>query len=288
MVEADPRMKDPNSDLRWFERLLIFVWILRAKAYRDTSRILRVMAYGAICSGLLVGAWGGMVAATIEDNASIDFSLRFTYGAFLGGFLALGLAVIRPLLLTHAVTGQFTGSAARAAFILCPIIFGGIHWLIHFFHGSGLSNWNRVFLISMGFLFGTGISLAMKNDLDSEGLIDSKWEARYILGAAIIFFLVHFIFIVLAESSDKTLHLNIVNSGKYFASHQVGLGRLIDALLVGGKTQSLLATGRVPQVYNFASALDATVTGILLVFGLKLGARLNMLSARTANSLFGR
>jgi hypothetical protein len=288
MVEADPRMKGTNSDLGWFVQLLIFLWVLRAKAYRDPSRILRIMAFGAICSGLLVGAWGAVVAISINDNPSSDFYMRFTNGAFLGGFLALGLAMIRPLLLTHAVTGQFTGSAARAVFILCPIIFGTIHLANHLFLGiGGLSTWDRSVLTGIAFLFATGISLAMKNDLDSEGLINIKWDGRYILGAAIIFFLVHCVFIVLAKSNGKALHLNFVNSGEVFASHQDRLGWLVDKVFVGGTTQSLI-DGKVPRVYNLVSATDATVTGILLVFGLKLGARLNMLSTQTVNSLLGR
>lgn len=281
MVEADPTMKGINATLPFFDRLLVFLWLVFKRAYyHDASRILQITASGALCSGLLVAAWGGILVGAMSGSGLTAFTLRFTYGAFLGGGLALGLALVRPLLHVHNVTGQSTGSPAKAVLIICTIIFGGFHWILHLLLGSGgfstgrggLSTWQKTFLMSMGFLFGSGIGVGLIPNFDQEGLVELKWNWRYLVSAIVIFLLVPVLFI-LGKSGVEPLNLTIVDGGRRFATKLIGLSEIINQVFVNGRTDERVKTG-APLVYHFVSALDTIVTGLLLILGFRLGVRL--------------
>lgn len=277
MVEALETVKGLNSRRFPLEKRLIFFWLVFRRAYhRDAARILRITASGALCSGLLVGIWGGLLTKVMMGFGSDDFAIRFTNAAVLGGALALGLALISPLLEVHKLTGQFTGSPARAALIICTIIFGGLHWALHLLQGTQYFAWNSLFLISMGFVFGSGIGLGVMTDFDQQGSVDVKWNWRYISAAAIIFFLIPLLFTVVSQSGRNTLHLNIVTGADIFATNLNWLSGFIDALFMNRQTARLIATtGVVPLVYQFISAIDSIVTGLFLILGFKLGVRLS-------------
>jgi hypothetical protein len=278
MVEANAAMKDINATgLLFLDRLLVFLWLVFKRAYyHDASRILQITASAALCSGLLVVTWGELLARVMTRSGSGAFTVLFTNGAFLGGGIALGLSLVKPLIQVHKVTGQFTGAPAKAVVIICMITFGLLHCTLQYLTGAHLFSLDNLFLTGMGFIFGSGIGIGLMSDFDQQGSVTLKWNWRYVSLAGIIFFIIPLVFVVFPKSErGGTLHLAIITGGDFFSSDLNGLSGLIDKVFVHGETVKLRVAHIVPMVYHFVSAIDSVVTGLLLILGFKLGVRLS-------------
>jgi hypothetical protein len=271
MVETEEKLTLTRSD-----RLLVFIWLVLKNAYyHDGGTILRITASGALCSGLLIAIWAGIFSAAMTRSGSAEFTVGFMTGALLGGGMALGLALIRPLLHASKVTGQFIGSPARAALIICTLVFGVLHWVIQLLSGSELRSWDSMFVMTMGFVFGGGIGVGVMTDFDQEGRAKPQWRWRNIVIAVAIFLLIPFVFIA-AKTGPEPLNLAIVRGGRHYASNLIGVSKIIDTVFYGNQTTSLRLQGNgVPLVYRLASAVDGAVNGVLLILGFKLGVRLS-------------
>lgn len=280
MLEADPSMVAFSTGLRWTEQALMFLWLLWRNAYRDRVRLFRLTIGGALGVGLALGLLRAVIAKAVGTTPSVEFVNKLFYGTLFGGFISFGLATLKPFALTERATGgparRLLSTSYGAAFLVCTCTFGLAQTVLHYLDSKeGLPLGTRLFLVGMSFVASAGISWAVAGDLDADGAVKVRWGWKYLGGPALVFLLAQVVFILTAGSAASTPSLNIYDTGWHYASNLGGiLGQAINKYVYGGQLMDMRRAGIWPAAFNYVSAVDAALTGLVFAAGLKFGLSL--------------
>jgi hypothetical protein len=164
LADADPAVAALNAGLSFTDRLGVWWWRARTRMRSDLCRIAGWALGGFLGAGLALGLLRYVIANSIWMVQPIThFAIQIWLGGILGFFLALGLSLVGPLLLKPPGAGRshrLDSESIVLGTLLGALAFGVANLLV------ALVNVRRVDLvppqlISLGFLQGLGLSLAI-------------------------------------------------------------------------------------------------------------------------------
>jgi hypothetical protein len=255
LADAGSKFIKLNKSLDKDVRARVWLWRARRRVSRDSLRLFRLTAGGAVGAGLglmlLRAAYNHLFAGgRWPGNIIVN---NFYNGTVLGAALSFGIGLARPLLSlqmensasTDAISVQ-PASEKREGWVsiaIGAVCFGLMHFLLFALTGSPLA---RPLIVLTGFLAGIGISFSLYGLSDNDQQISTSDRLIRIGIASMIFTMAQLPFVVAGKVTGMILFLPVAFINDYIVEivklPQAGL-MLIDAALTGAVMSAAVMVG---------------------------------------------